>query len=98
MLSLGPLRRPNNRNDPDFLFYLPILLNWYGRRTRYYPHGRLVESLVAPPSSCLLPPLITVGGNDETIVNYHARNHGCAVCLYGQCASTGELPPGAGKL
>ena len=32
-------RKPrHNRNNPDFRFSLPILLNWYGRRIRYYPH------------------------------------------------------------
>ena len=49
---------PHNRNDPDFLSSLPILLNRYGRRIRYYPHSRLVESLVAPPP-CTLPPRLS---------------------------------------
>jgi hypothetical protein len=54
---------PHNRNDPDFLFYLPILLNWYWRRIRYFPHGRLVG--VARCAIAVLPYLpprkITVG-------------------------------------
>ena len=34
----GPCVGRQNRNNPDFRFSLPILLNWYGRRIRYYPH------------------------------------------------------------
>jgi len=28
----------HNRHNPDFRFSLPILLNWYRQRIRYYPH------------------------------------------------------------
>jgi hypothetical protein len=50
-LDTGPPRRerlagwrryrswaPHNRHKPDFRHSLPVLLNWYERRIRYYRH------------------------------------------------------------
>src|SRR5205823_1964152 len=37
-LAMAAQFGPQNRNNPDFRFSLPILLNWYGRRFRYYSH------------------------------------------------------------
>ena len=62
-----------NRNNPDFRSSLPILLNWYGRRIRYYPHVDL-RAAVALPARCASAALVTVGGDDETSVIRLARD------------------------